>query len=140
MTTVRVTQINSGALVVYRLDGRTPSPRECEDAGEDAGFYEPKQERNDDPQGPHNSIVVTEGFSGQLCDHEWGMTGHYGRNPFGSFWRCKKCNVLCATVQKKRGKTIEYTYGEWGLRKYIWDRWMQRGPVPNSLAVQEHHK
>lgn len=128
------------SLLVYRTDGRTPLARACEEAGEDVGFFDPRTSRfNGD--GPYkNAQVVTEGFQGELCDHEWGRTGHYGRNPYGTFWRCDRCGVTVATATKKRSEHTEYTYDSWGLRFHIWQKWCKRGPVPGSLQVQEHHK
>lgn len=128
------------SLLVFRTDGRTPTPQECEDAGEDAGFYEPKFCRLESHGTYKNAQVVTEGFEGKLCKHEMGLSGHFGRNPFGSFWRCKKCGVTISTSQRKGSKHIEYIYGEWSLRHHIWLKWCEKGPVPDSLTVQEHHR
>lgn len=127
-------------LLVYRTDGRAPTPQECEDAGEDHGFYEPKFEPAHSYGEYQNARLVTEGFQGELCDHEWGMTGHYGRNPYGTFSTCKKCSVTVMTATKKRSNHTEYLYDRWGLRFHIWQKWCKRGPVPGSLQVQEHHK
>lgn len=127
-------------LLVITGNGRAPTAQQCEDAGEDHGFYEPVVTDAQGLDGCKNIRVVVEGFKGELCDHEWGIWGRYSRNPFGSFARCKKCQVFVSTAQKKRSDHIDYTYDEWTLRHHIWQRWLKRGPVPGSLAVQAHHQ
>lgn len=127
-------------LMVYRLDGRAPTPQQCEDAGEDAGFYEPRREAVRSFGEYANAQIVRESFQGELCAHGWTTWGHYGRNPFGMFANCSKCGVSVKTMTKKRSSTTTFLYDTWELREHVWLLWLQRGPVPGSLAVQDHHQ
>lgn len=123
-------------LLVITGNGRAPTAQQCEDAGEDHGFYEPGILGTEG-----RAKIVVERFSGELCDHDWTTWGHYGRNPFGRFASCQKCKVHVRTAQKPRAtKSVEFLYDQWALREHIWQRWLKRGPVPGSLTLQPHHQ
>ena len=125
-------------VMVFRADGRAPTAQQCEDAGEDVGFYEPHTE--DAPSFGTRAKLVREGFQGGLCDHTWGFWGHYGRNPFGRFAACSKCGVSAMTVHRKRSAQVSYLYDKWELREHVWRLWLQRGPVLGSLVALPHHQ
>ncbi|MHA0043457.1 hypothetical protein [Deinococcus sp. PEB2-63] len=127
-------------LLVYREDGRTPTPRQCEEAGEDAGFFDPRTAPAHSSGEYRNARLVEDGFTGELCTHQWGSSGHYGRNPYGMFAPCTLCGVRVATATPQRGTRTTYSYDVWELREPIWHQWRQRGPVPGALHPQAHHE
>ncbi|WP_288479872.1 hypothetical protein [uncultured Deinococcus sp.] len=133
-------QDNEKVLLVYRLDGRAPTAQQCEDVGEDHGFYEPHAEAAHSFGAYAKAQLVREGFQGGLCDHAWKSWGHYGRNPFGQFSACSKCGVSAMTVHRKRSPQVSYLYDKWELREHVWRLWLQRGPVLGSLVELPHHQ
>lgn len=127
-------------LLVYRPDGRAPSPQACEDAGEDHGFYDTRIEPARGYVVYPNARLLTEGYTGALCEHRWDSVMHFSRNPYGYIRTCGKCGVKTMESHRKRSNKGTYTYDVWELREHIWRKWMQTGPVPGALQPQAHHK
>ena len=143
---VEVRHSTSGiVLLVTRQDGRLPTIRQCEEAGEDHGLFDPLITTSVAQVGTRmvkaGQRMVTEGYTGELCEHKWGHWGHYGRNPYGTFNTCTKCGVKVMTATPQRGTRITFTYdGIWVLREHIWLRWITQGPVAGALLPQPHHQ
>lgn len=136
-----LTEVKSGAgplvLLVSRQDGRAPTARQCEEAGEDFGMFDPQVSRS---LTRPRARLVTEGYTGALCTHQWGFSAHFGRNPYGTVSTCVKCGVKVRNETPQRGTRTTFTYdGIWELREPIWKRWVKRGPVPGALQPQAHH-
>lgn len=118
---------------------RRLSDKECEEIGEDAGFYDPKF-------GPFSfaecrtARLIAEGYTGPLCDHECPLPAHFdGRDSFGDIAKCIKCGVLLTVTQSRRGQRQEFGYDTWNLRKHVYVAWRRRGPPPGALQPHAHH-
>jgi len=126
-------------LLAYREDGRSIPARICEEIGEDHGFFDPQTQTLHGAEHP-NTQIITEGYTGALCEHRWDSVMHFSRNPYGYIRTCGKCGVKTMESHRKRSNKGTYTYDVWELREHIWRKWMQTGPVPGALQPQAHHK
>lgn len=118
---------------------RRLSDKECEEIGEDAGFYDPKF-------GPFSfaecrtARLIAEGYTGPLCDHECQLSMHVDcRDNFSNMGRCAKCGTVMAITQARRGQRQTFSYGDWELRPHIFQAWQRRGPLPGALQAHAHH-
>lgn len=136
---VEVRHSTSGiVLLVTRPDGRLPTFRQCEEAGEDHGLFDPLISTAVMQAGTR---VVREGYTGELCRHQWGFSAHFGRNPYGTSSTCVKCGVKVRHETPQRGTRTTFTYDSiWQLREHIWQRWVKYGPVAGALQPHPHHK
>lgn len=126
-------------LICWRESGRAPSAKECEELGEDFGFFDPQIEPCK-ASGHPQARQVRENFAGELCDHQWGMNTHFdSRKEYGYMSACKKCGVKVARTHARRGNRSSYVYDTWELREHVWRNWMRRGPKPGALRVLPHH-
>lgn len=115
------------------------SDRECEEIGEDAGFYDPRVTRFAFAECATARLIV-EGYTGPLCDHECPLPAHFdGKNTFGDIAKCIKCGVTLIASQSRRGKRQEFAYDTWGLRRHVYLAWKRRGPPPGALQPHPHH-
>lgn len=127
------------SVLLWRDSGRTPTPHLCEDIGEDCGLYSPVFAPDPQQRYP-GAVVITEGFTGQLCTHEFSFPVHGdGRLHFFHSRTCMHCRVNVATVHSRRGRQISCEYGGWAVRAHIFHAWTGRGPVPGSLEIQSWH-
>lgn len=127
-------------IIVWRGGGKLPSGKECEVVGEDAGFYDPKY-RLWKCKESDEAFLITEGYRGPLCDHEWGFKVAVDSDKaVGHYTTCLKCGVKLQVLTPRRGKKPKYGYGKWELREHVFERWSVRGPAGDDLAEQPHHQ
>ncbi|WP_339097861.1 hypothetical protein ACINK0_18765 (plasmid) [Deinococcus sp. VB343] len=127
-------------LLVWPDQGRAPGSRELEELGEDAGFFDPLVRPWPIPASKQ-AVVITEGFRGQTCHHEWGMLTHFdARSSYGASCTCQRCRVSLTWEARRRGQQTTWLYdGCWVLRGHIWQRWAELGPASGELGPQAHH-
>ena len=130
-----VVEAHESFVDVWRATGRPVSPQVAEDVGEDHGFYSPVS-----TEITGGGRRVAEGFTGELCSHKWGMTGHFGRNPYGTFSTCESCGVHIRVECRRGSDKATCVYDVWELRPHIYNAWRKRGPVPGSLQAEAHHQ
>lgn len=137
---LKVLARQSVMVIVWRDGGKVPSNKECEIVGEDAGMYDPRTEPWTCRES-QSARLIREGFTGALCDHQWGQPVHFNMRPrFAWQFSCEKCGCRFEIHGSTRSKKQTYTYDEWELRESVAERWKQRGPVPGSLKAQAHHQ
>ena len=127
-------------IIVWRGGGKLPSGKECEVVGEDAGFYDPKYRLWKCAES-EEAFLITEGYRGPLCDHEWGFKVAVDSDKaVGHYTTCLKCGVRLQVLTPRRGKKPKFGYGKWELRAHVFERWSVRGPAGDDLAAQPHHQ
>ncbi|GAA0508657.1 hypothetical protein [Deinococcus depolymerans] len=119
-------------LIVWRTADRLPSARECEVVGAAAGMITPTF-RSWQCRESQDAFLITEGFTGQACTHDWSKTAPVDG---GHASTCGRCGATWERTQSSRAKTERLRYNSEKVSPARFAQFLERGPVGGPPAEQ----
>lgn len=117
-------------LIVWRTADRLPSARECEVVGAAAGMITPTF-RSWQCRESQDAFLVTEGFKGQACTHDWNTVPVDG----GHASTCGRCGATCERTRSSRSRTERLTYNGEKVSPARFAQLLERGPAGEQAAA-----
>ncbi|GHG18536.1 hypothetical protein GCM10017784_07130 [Deinococcus indicus] len=118
-------------LIVWRTADRLPSARECEVVGAAAGMITPTF-RSWQCRESQDAFLVTEGFTGQACTHDWNTAPVEG----GHASTCGRCGATWERTRSGRARTERLTYNGEKVSPARFAQFLERGPAGKQSAEQ----